>query len=71
MFKNIIFDPDFEGFDGTYAGSPDYSLPEGSCIELKIYVEYLRKNNKKFEELTEEEILMLTEQVKKALKEEE
>ena len=55
-FNNrIIPDPDFEEFNGLFAGAPSEVLPP-SEYHLTNLVRYLKKENKNFSDLSEEEL---------------
>ncbi|MBQ5592006.1 MAG: hypothetical protein IIU80_03590 [Clostridia bacterium] len=52
--RKIIPDPDFEGFNGIYAGGT-YVMPP-SQHNLTALGRYMTETGKKFHELTEEEV---------------
>lgn len=53
---DIIPDPDFDGFDGIYAGGEERLPPNRH--DLSAIAAYLRKTGKKGTELTKEELDM-------------
>ncbi len=55
-YKDYIPDPDYEGFDGVYVGDRNMLNPPPLNYDLSAMCEYMRKQNKRFEDLTEEEV---------------
>ena len=55
--NNIMPEPDFDSFDGVYAGSndSDYIMPP-TQYNLSALAEFMRKHEKKYEELSKDEI---------------
>lgn len=53
---NVIPDPDFEGFDGIYAGSKDGLRLPPNEHDLPALGAYLDCTGKEFKDLTQEEI---------------
>ena len=54
--KDLIPDPDYEGFNGVFVGDKStIDLPPCN-YDFSAACEYLRNNNKNFEDLTKEEI---------------
>ena len=54
--KELIPDPDYEGFNGVYVGDKGTIDAPPCNYDISAACEYLRNNNKKFEDLTDEEI---------------
>ena len=58
---NVIPDPDFEGFDGIYAGSKDITFrPPPNKVMFSDLINYMKSSGKSFSDLTEEEIKRFT-----------
>ena len=56
--KGFIPDPDYEGFNGVYVGDKS-TIDSPPCnYDFSAACEYLRKNNRSFDDLTDEEINM-------------
>ena len=53
--NNIIADPECKGFCGLYAGGPSEILPP-SEYDLGKLAKYLKERQKKYTELTSEEL---------------
>ena len=52
--KHIIEDPDFDGWDGKYVDTA-VNVPSDD-YDFSRLLRYMRKNNKRFEDLSKEEI---------------
>ena len=53
---NEITDPNFNGFDGIYAGSKDGPLLPPSNIDLSALGKYMQDTGKTYEQLSKQEV---------------
>lgn len=53
---SIYEDPDYEGFNGIYVGSPNGKPLPKNDMDLSGLAAYLRETGKEYKDLTKEEI---------------
>lgn len=53
--KNLIPDPDYEGFNGVYVGGKDIINAPPSNYDFPAVSKYLKDNNKSFNDLSDDE----------------